>query len=228
MPQPTYLSSLSQPVTPAFGQFNPNFIFGHESPQYKNDSSQYILSTQAHSEYAFPEAYPDYPLGMPTSPMTKQKTFQFSHTTPADFSENELRPENRQLVGTSYKAPFTDSGYASLPNLNHPSHVPATLEKLKSPANTEPSTTINDIDREDAKTSYSAATTVGPAHAQIYISELCSDVYSKLRPSFDARLWSTLSEALPGLIKAFAIKIGYNSSAQVNQDIMYFIHKRHE
>jgi hypothetical protein len=87
MPQPTYLSSLSQPVTPAFGQFNQNFIFGHESPQYKNESPQYMLSTHAHSEYAFPEAHPHYPMGMLTSPMTKQKTFQFSHTTAADFSE---------------------------------------------------------------------------------------------------------------------------------------------
>jgi hypothetical protein len=78
---------LSQPVTPAFGQFNQNFIFGHESPQYKNESPQYMLSTHAHSEYAFPEAHPHYPMGMLASPMTKQKTFQFSHTTAADFSE---------------------------------------------------------------------------------------------------------------------------------------------
>jgi hypothetical protein len=86
MPQPIYLS-LSQPVTPAFGQFNPNFMFGHDSPQYKNESPQYMLSTQTHSEYAFPEAHPHYPMAILTSPMTKQKTFQFSHTTAADFSE---------------------------------------------------------------------------------------------------------------------------------------------
>jgi hypothetical protein len=85
MPQPSYLSSLSQPVTPAFGQFNPNFLFGSESPQFKNDSPQYTLSTQ-NSEYSFPESH--YPGGMiSTSPMTKQKTFQFSNTPAADFSE---------------------------------------------------------------------------------------------------------------------------------------------
>jgi hypothetical protein len=60
MPQPTEPSSLSQ-----FGQFNPNFIFPHETPQDKTESPQYVL---AH-------------------PQTKQKTFQFSHTTAADFSE---------------------------------------------------------------------------------------------------------------------------------------------
>jgi len=152
-----------------------------------------------------------------------------SDSWPREYDEDEeIRPTNRQLLGTSYKVPFTDSGYASLPNLNHSSHIPSSLEKSQFPASTESSTIMNDTDRGDARTSYSATTTVGPAHAQIYIAEICSDIYSKLGPSFDAKLWSTLSRALTGLIKAFAIKIGYASSAQVNQDIMYFIHKRHE
>jgi hypothetical protein len=86
MPQPSYLSSMSQPVTPAFGAFNPNFLFGHESPQFKNESPQYTLSTQTGSEYSFPQDAHHYIPGMSPS-MAKQKTFQFSHTTPADFSE---------------------------------------------------------------------------------------------------------------------------------------------
>jgi hypothetical protein len=84
MPQPSYLSSLSQPVTPAFGQFNPNFTFGHESPQNKHDSPQCSLSNN--SEYSFPDA--QYPGGLSsTSPMSKHKAFQFSNATAADFSE---------------------------------------------------------------------------------------------------------------------------------------------
>ncbi|KAG0649686.1 Anterior-restricted homeobox [Hyphodiscus hymeniophilus] len=85
MPQPSYLSSLSQPVTPAFGQFNPNFMFGSESPQYKTESPQYQLTSRTNSEYSFPDSH--YGGMMSTSPMTKQKTFQFSNTTAADFSE---------------------------------------------------------------------------------------------------------------------------------------------
>jgi hypothetical protein len=88
MPQPTYLSNMSQPVTPAFGQnFNPAFMFEHESPQFKNESPQYTLGTQHHAEYSFPEGQGHYPMGLLTSPLTKQKTFQFSNTTAADFSE---------------------------------------------------------------------------------------------------------------------------------------------
>lgn len=87
MPQPSYLASMSQPVTPAFGAFNPNFMFaGSESPQFKHESPQYTLSTQTGSEYSFPDAHP-YPLGMSPTMTTKQKQFQFSHTTAADFSE---------------------------------------------------------------------------------------------------------------------------------------------
>jgi hypothetical protein len=122
-----------------------------------------------------------------------------SDAWPRGYDEDEeLRSANRQLLGTSYKAPFTDSGYASLPNLNPFSHIPSSLEKSQFPPNAEPSTTINDIDREDARTSYSATTTVGPVHAQIYIAELCSDICGKLGPSFDAKLGALY----PGLFLA--------------------------
>lgn len=89
MPQPQYLSnmSMSQPVTPAFGHFNPAVIFEHESPSFKNESPQYTLSTQSNAEYSFPDSNGQYSMTMLTSPMTKQKTFQFSNTTAADFSE---------------------------------------------------------------------------------------------------------------------------------------------
>ncbi|CAG8957549.1 hypothetical protein HYFRA_00010415 [Hymenoscyphus fraxineus] len=93
MPQPTYLSTISQPVTPAFGHFNPALIFGAgtESPRFK-ESPQYALPTQTGAEYTFPDAAGQgFGMGMGmgtlTSPLSKQKTFQFSNTTAADFSE---------------------------------------------------------------------------------------------------------------------------------------------
>ncbi|PBP28301.1 hypothetical protein BUE80_DR000643 [Diplocarpon rosae] len=85
VPQPSYLAPLSQPVTPAFGsQFNPNFMFRHDSPLFPSDTPHYALSTQPGPEYSFPESQAH----MSTPPSAaKQKTFQFSHTTAADFSE---------------------------------------------------------------------------------------------------------------------------------------------
>jgi hypothetical protein len=150
-------------------------------------------------------------------------------STCTDDENNEPRQVEQHFISTSDDVPFTDSGYSSLRNnLNHPSNIPSSLEKPQCLASTEQSISINDVDRGDAKTSYSAATTVGPVHAQHYIAELCADINDKLRQCFDNKLWGTLSRALPVLIKAFAIRIGHDSSAQVNQEIMYFLHRRHE
>ena len=89
MPQPSYLPAISQPGTPAYGQFNPGFLFRHESPHYPLESPQYAMAMHTLSDYAFPDTHSHYPVGMLTSPMAKQKTFQFSHTTAADFSEKQ-------------------------------------------------------------------------------------------------------------------------------------------
>lgn len=78
IPQPAYLTSMSQPVASAFGKFNLNFMFAHEG-----DSPQYTLSTQPHSEYSFPDTHYMSPS------MAKPKKFQFSHTTVADFTEDK-------------------------------------------------------------------------------------------------------------------------------------------
>lgn len=123
----------------------------------------------------------------------------------------------------------TGSGCSSLQrNLHNPPNVPSSVEKTQCPAGAEQSTSMNEVERGDARTSYSAATTVGPVLAQHCIAEVCVDICSKLQQCFDGRLWSTLSRALPMLIKAFAIKIGHGASDQVNREIMYFIYKRHK
>ncbi|KAK0372179.1 hypothetical protein CLIM01_10466 [Colletotrichum limetticola] len=62
--------------------------------------------------------------------------------------------------------------------------------------------------------------------AQRYISELSSTIHSELSGSIDVDHWMSLSERLLGLIKDFSIKLGLESSDQVNRDIMHFVHKR--
>ncbi|RFU36019.1 hypothetical protein B7463_g318, partial [Scytalidium lignicola] len=80
MPQPMYLSSMSQPVTPAFGQFSPSVLSAHESPQYTQMPGQ--------TDYPFvePQHYPIMSNPSPSS-ASRHKTFQFSNCTPADFSD---------------------------------------------------------------------------------------------------------------------------------------------
>ncbi|TAQ87113.1 hypothetical protein B7494_g4556 [Chlorociboria aeruginascens] len=59
MSQPGYLSSLSQPGTPAFGHFNPNFMF--EGGVHFVKQEQYSLSGHSQCEYSFSEARGQYP-----------------------------------------------------------------------------------------------------------------------------------------------------------------------
>jgi hypothetical protein len=138
-----------------------------------------------------------------------------------------FRPRAQQDETALEDVPFTDSGYASAPNRNTTSNLQLMDQPRLSEKN-KPTGTINDTDGEDFKTIYSAGSTVDRPLAQQYIADLCSNIFSKLGKQFDSQIWSTISSALPELMKAFAIKIGYDSSAQINQEIMYFIHKRHE
>ncbi|QSZ29889.1 hypothetical protein DSL72_004407 [Monilinia vaccinii-corymbosi] len=96
MPQSSYSS---QPVTPAFGTFNQGaFLSGtaHDSPPFHNTASPiYTLSNQGGAaEYSFPnDGLPQFQhlglVGTSNSPTLtmKQKQYQFSNTTPANFLE---------------------------------------------------------------------------------------------------------------------------------------------
>ncbi|GJN75979.1 hypothetical protein PLICBS_010090 [Purpureocillium lilacinum] len=105
--------------------------------------------------------------------------------------------------------PYTDSGYASGIN----PHILTVGRDAD--------------DEEDTRTTYSAATTVGQVHAKNYISELSHHIHSNLLEHVDSEGRSELCRSLPELIKAFAIKIGCESTSQLNLDIMYFIHKHY-
>lgn len=132
------------------------------------------------------------------------------------------------MNGVVAEGPVTDSGYASIFKTNISRNGPPLPDKPQCLADDKSNVKMRDEDTEDAKTLYSAATTIDLPKSQQYISELCSDIFSKLENHFDSTNWNTLETALPSLIKAFAIKIGHDSSAKVNQDIMYFIHKQHK
>ncbi|KAL3428034.1 homeobox transcription [Phlyctema vagabunda] len=79
---PAYLASVSQPVTPAFGgDFNHNLLLQN------NSSPQYLVNSCGQPEYSFSEGLPSLGFLPGSSPQSKSKTFQFSNSTPADFTE---------------------------------------------------------------------------------------------------------------------------------------------
>lgn len=92
-----HTSFSSQPVTPAFGNFNQTgFLPGNvnDSPPFNNNASpSYTLSNQGGpAEYTFPnDGVPQFShmgmVGSSPTLTTKQKQYQFSNVTPADYSE---------------------------------------------------------------------------------------------------------------------------------------------
>jgi hypothetical protein len=100
LPQPPYLASMSQVLAPTFGHFNPNFSFMYSEnanrPVSRIDKQ---TSTPAESKINWHFDTPDEPqyilmgLDMPQPSYmraTKPKTFEFSHTTVPDFSEDDF------------------------------------------------------------------------------------------------------------------------------------------
>jgi hypothetical protein len=134
----------------------------------------------------------------------------------------------QQGIDVKGDMPFTDSGYKSAPNVEHPLNVQPALERSPHHLNVDSSSARGDGSDYDVKTLYSIGTTVNPAHAQNYIIELSKDIYSRLCRFVDAKNWNVLSQVLPELTKAFAIKLYHDAPSEVNRKIMHFIHKRHQ
>ncbi|PNP78573.1 hypothetical protein FNYG_08085 [Fusarium nygamai] len=114
--------------------------------------------------------------------------------------------------------PYTDTGYASCANQAAISNALSKVRELIS-------ATRQDADEEDARTTYSAATSVDAGNAQDYISDLSHHIHTNLQHYTDYAGKLELCRSLPELVKALAIKIGCESPSQLNRDIMYFIHK---
>jgi hypothetical protein len=126
--------------------------------------------------------------------------------------------------------PFTDSGYRSAPHLEHSMNVEPVLEKSKCLLSGHSPPQGGDRGDCDARTLYSIGSTVNPGHARNYVIELSKDIYSELHRSVDAKDldMTVLSEILPELVKAFAIKLCHDAPNPVNRKIMHFIYKRHQ
>ncbi|KAH8683709.1 hypothetical protein BGZ61DRAFT_535130 [Ilyonectria robusta] len=152
----------------------------------------------------------------------------FSEPSSAITDNGESRPSTASSEESWHtgKMPPTDSGYASAPNLDRYSHAKSSTAQARSPASNKSPAAMNDIDIDDTRTLYSAGTTAAPSRVQI--AEICSDIYSKLSDCLNAKTWPIVAKVLPDLVKAFAVKLGSDSTAQVNQDVMYFVHKRHK
>lgn len=119
-------------------------------------------------------------------------------------------------------APPTDSGYASTYFIG---------EGLYKPTGHNEPITLHSIDQDfdDAATEYSTTSTAGSnstPRQEGYIRELADALYSEIeslcsKPETQRRV----SEALPELLKSFALLLGCQAPTQMHRDIMVFVHK---
>ncbi|KAK6497564.1 hypothetical protein TWF481_011971 [Arthrobotrys musiformis] len=83
------------------------------------------------------------------------------------------------------------------------------------------------LDLDDALTVYSDAPSVASTEEELFIADLVDELFHKvcLDGQPDNETSEAISGAVPELLKAFALKVGYNSSSQMHRDIMFLIHK---
>lgn len=114
-------------------------------------------------------------------------------------------------------APFTDSGYASVPN---PSFPPE--------GEVSKSVPLTGTADDDSKTVYSVATAAVPSLAHKSILEVCKDIHTKIIRQMVNVDWASVSHTIPTLIKAFAVKLGSDTSSDNDRRIMHFVHQHHQ
>ncbi|KAK6501959.1 hypothetical protein TWF481_009777 [Arthrobotrys musiformis] len=81
-------------------------------------------------------------------------------------------------------------------------------------------------DLDDVKTVYSNTSSTSTMLKDCYISELANALFSEVQANQpDSIALEKICLALPDLLKAFALKIGYNAPSQMHRDVMVFVHK---
>ena len=150
-----------------------------------------------------------------------QQTSPASGMIPDSMFATEMRQfESPWEHGTAFKPTFTDSGYASTPTVQM-----YTNQLLDVNLETDQSEILDVEDNNDAGTIYSSATTMLHEVVEQSIEEICKDMYSRLAKQVTEETWPAVSNAIPALIKTFAIKLG--NGTDLDRRIMCFVHKRH-
>ncbi|VUC36652.1 unnamed protein product [Clonostachys rosea] len=123
-----------------------------------------------------------------------------------------------QQTSTAYD---TDSGYASASLLES--------EMDRSKYGDQPiiqPVQDGEEDIDDTSTEYSVTLTTPFPKVEAYISELAGYLSDKTRSlNVDQETLDRVSESLPELLKAFALKIGHQAPSQIHRDVMVFVHK---
>ena len=141
--------------------------------------------------------------------------------------------------------PLTDSGYGSAANNKFKSAHNAQVESHKRSTGdirfqppidkgftptisytTEEAWDLKNLEADEVGTVYSDTSSLPAFEEETYISALADDLFSKAgSEQHDDQIIRRISETLPGLLQAFALKVGYSAPTQKHRDVMFFVHK---
>lgn len=185
------------------------------------DSKASINNGSPDFEAPLPNIFPSNQVGyQPQSPATQP---------PVTQKTNQLVPV----------VPLSDSGYgtashcsrkvAQLATLDDVARADVTSSHSNQPQiSQEPENHPNliDLETDDTTTVYSDTMSISDLRIDSYVSGLAEDLFRRLDSKVtNDQIIERLSTALPGLLKALALKFGFEASSQMHRDVMFFIHK---
>lgn len=172
-----------------------------------------------------------------------ENDYPSDHGAPTDTNVRHA-----SIEGTDKLPPATDSGYASIPNQHYKDTTQAAVEWPTSEAfnesaklNANEQFHSNDADSNDRSlledegeamgdtdSVYTEDPNIRPSKREAYISLLVDDLLCKalsLTEKPDEGSIGRIYEALPDLLKTFAMKVGSSDSLQIHRDVMVFVRK---
>lgn len=162
---------------------------------------------------------------------------------------NQFRNEETWATDLISRERFSDSGYASMPHgfttKSEFSQEETIMEEyyhriaesvsntnvLEEIASTDQANnrTVDADDRTDDvddRTEYSAATSLADSRIERLVSQLADQLIGEVcLDGLDEQSMKTVFSTFQGLLKSFALKIGFNAQSQIQRDIMYYTHK---
>jgi serine/threonine protein kinase len=165
------------------------------------------------------------------------KVTSFLDVSPTTSSK--LIPKEPQ--GISLEQPHTDSGYGSRAH-NYSTQTYSSAERYLKSMSEQPfeasvrERTPTPTDREHiqklglytTETVYSASetSTLPAPRDKSYITDLAVDLFSIVQScEADKNSLTRISELLPDLLRAFALKLGRNAQTSMHRDVSFFVHK---
>jgi hypothetical protein len=126
---------------------------------------------------------------------------------------------------------FTDSGYGSRGTKTITAHdrLDAIEESQGQHDPLTESVGISGSDdsqgHQETRTVYSDTFSLQNPNIREYISAFADELCGSLPPEFDANDLERISSALPSLFKSFAVRLGHESSAVMQRQLMYLVYR---